>query len=281
MAVRQTPPVHARSALFDLYGDHLRAHGNRAPVAAVVRLLAPLGIAAPAARTAISRMVRQGWLRPERLPAGRGYALTDRARHRLDDAAARIYRTRDASWEGSWDLLVLEPLSQRSARERVRTGLSFLGYAPLSDSTWISPFASPEVDALLAAECAGCARLRAADDDPVERARRAWDLETLAAAYVAWRGFADRLLDDPDSQLAGIAHAGPDERAFAVRSVLVHEWRKFLFTDPGLPADLLPPDWEGHEAARFFAREATRLMPAASRFVDACLTDPDKTGAPS
>src|SRR4051794_11028319 len=51
--VRQPPPVHARSALFDLYGDHLRARGDSAPVAALVRLLAPLGIAPPAVRTAI------------------------------------------------------------------------------------------------------------------------------------------------------------------------------------------------------------------------------------
>jgi len=59
--------MQARSALFDLYGDHLRPRGGRAPVAALVRLLAPLGIAAPAVRTAISRMVRQGWLLPVRL----------------------------------------------------------------------------------------------------------------------------------------------------------------------------------------------------------------------
>ena len=38
--------MQARSALFDLYGDHLRPRGGRAPVAALVRLLAPLGIAA-------------------------------------------------------------------------------------------------------------------------------------------------------------------------------------------------------------------------------------------
>ncbi len=65
--------------------------------------------------------------------------------------------------------------------------------------------------------------------------------------------------------------------------MLVHEWRKFLFTDPGLPAELLPRDWVGHEAATFFAEEAARLLPAASRFVDACLTSPDhdhqQTGA--
>jgi phenylacetic acid degradation operon negative regulatory protein len=270
--------VHARSALFDLYGDHLRTRDDRAPVAAVVRLLAPLGIAAPAVRTAISRMVRQGWLEPARLPTGRGYALTERARHRLDDAAARIYRTRDARWDGAWDLLVLDPPAPRSARERVRSGLTFLGYAPLSDSTWISPFASPESDELLAGEQAGFARFRAHDDAPAERARHAWDLESLAKSYVAWRDFADRLLADPEAELPGIADAGAEERAFAVRSVLVHEWRKFLFTDPGLPAQLLPADWVGHEAARFFADQAARLLPAASRFVDACLTDPDKSG---
>ena len=85
--------MDARSALFDLYGDHLRARSDafrgQVPVAALVRMLAPLGVQAPAVRTAISRMVRQGWLEPVRLDGGPGYRLTDRARQRLDDAAAR------------------------------------------------------------------------------------------------------------------------------------------------------------------------------------------------
>jgi phenylacetic acid degradation operon negative regulatory protein len=267
--------VHARSALFDLYGDHLRARDDRAPVAALVRLLAPLDIAAPAVRTAVSRMVRQGWLDPVRLPGGRGYALTVRARHRLDDAGARIYRTREARWDGCWDMLVVAPVTQRSARDRVRTGLSFLGYAPLSDSTWIAAHGSPEVDELLGSERAGFTRFRAVDDDPAARVRDAWDLDGLAAAYVAWRSFAERLLDDPATELPGLSRAGEDEQAFAVRSVLLHEWRKFLFTDPGLPAELLPPDWVGHAAATFFGEQAARLLPAASRFVDTCLSAPD------
>jgi phenylacetic acid degradation operon negative regulatory protein len=273
--------VHARSALFDLYGDHLRAHGDQAPVAAVVRLLAPLGITGPAVRTAISRMVRQGWLEPVRTTSGRGYAPTPRARQRLDDAAARIYRTRRASWDGAWDLLVLDPPTPRSARDRVRSGLAFLGYARLSDSTWISPFPSPEVEPLLATEGTSFDRLRAHDDDPAQRARRAWDLEGLAEAYVAWRSFAERLLVEPDTQLPGLDGAGEDERAFAVRSVLVHEWRKFLFSDPGLPTELLPPQWVGHEAAAFFADEADRLLPPASRFVTACLSDPEHVPSPN
>ena len=71
--------MQARPALFDLYGDHLRPRGGRAPVAALVRLLAPVGIAAPAVRTAVSRMVREGWLRPVRLSSGPGYQLTAKA----------------------------------------------------------------------------------------------------------------------------------------------------------------------------------------------------------
>ena len=108
--------MNARSALFDLYGDHLRARGGRAPVAALVRLLAPLGVAAPAVRTAVSRMVRQGWLEPVRLPEGPGYALSPRAVRRLDDSAARIYRTQDASWDGIWHLMVTDLPGERSRR---------------------------------------------------------------------------------------------------------------------------------------------------------------------
>jgi phenylacetic acid degradation operon negative regulatory protein len=51
----------------------------------------------------------------------------------------------------------------------------------------------------------------------------------------------------------------------------VHEWRKFLFDDPGLPAQLLPPHWPGIPAAALFTREAARLKPAADRFVESCL----------
>ena len=276
--MRQTPTMHARSALFDLYGDHLRSRGDHAPVAALVRILAPLGITAPAVRTAISRMVRQGWLEPTRLSAGRGYALTGRARHRLDDAAARIYGTRDTRWSGAWDLLVVDPPPSRSSRERVRSGLGFLGYAPLSDSTWISPFPSAEVEDMLGAETASCARFEARDADPGARARQAWDLDALATAYLTWQEDATTLVRSPAAALDRTEVEDAAERSFAVRSHLVHEWRKFLFTDPGLPAELLPRDWPGHAAARFFAEEAARLLPAASHFVDRCLR-PTRDGA--
>jgi phenylacetic acid degradation operon negative regulatory protein len=257
--------VNARSALFDLYGDHLRTRGAQAPVASLVRLLAPLGITAPAVRTAVSRMVRQGWLAPVRLAGGPGYALTPRATRRLDEAAERIYRHGDQHWDGRWRVLIVDRVPERARRERVRAALRYLGYAPLGETTWISPRGSVELDGLLAAERLRAERFQATfEGDPHGLLRRAWDLDGLARAYRGWLAMAAGLV-------AGVGPDTTDEMVFAQRSILVHEWRKFLFTDPGLPAALLPVPWPGDDAARLFHAESARLLPAAARFVDCCL----------
>lgn len=265
--------MHARSALFDLYGDHLLSRGGSAPVAALIRLLSPLGIRAPAVRTAVSRMVSQGWLTPvESGPdAAPGYALTDRARLRLDQAAARIYRTGAVDWDGQWHVRVLAPIAERRRRERIRGQLRFLGLAPVSDSTWVSPHASIEVDQLLRDEALEAVRFTTTDVAPVAVLLDAFDVASLAAEYDAWRAEAADLV-------AGLGPDTDDIDAFVVRSELLHSWRKFLFSDPGLPASLLPADWPGRRAATFFDEHATRLLPAANRFIDLCLT-PTVAGA--
>jgi phenylacetic acid degradation operon negative regulatory protein len=261
--------MQARSALFDLYGDYLRPRGGRAAVAAVVRLLAPLDIAAPAVRTAISRMVRQGWLRPARLSTGPGYGLTPRAARRLDEAAARIYRTGVRAWDGHFDLIVLDPPTNRAARARLADSLAFLGYGALDGTTWVAPRVSEEVDGLLLDFGVRFDRFRASHTagsaGAVALVRRAWDLAEIGAAYT---GFVERLTPVVEAVGAG------DELAYAARFRLVHAWRTFLFRDPQLPPVLLPPGWPGAGAAAFFDRHAARLRPAADRYVDRCLARP-------
>ncbi len=259
--------MQARSALFDVYGDHLRTRGSAAPIAALVRLLAPLDITAPAVRTAVSRMVRQGWLAPLRLPGGPGYELTARAVRRLDDAATRIYRTGGAAagWDGYWHLLVIAQPANRSARERLAADLAFLGYGRLTPGTWLAARPSPEALAIASGQGTAADAFTAVHAaDPRPMIDRAWDLEGLAVAYT-------RFVDELGPVVAAIGPASTDEDAFAARSRLVHAWRNFLFTDPGLPGELLPPEWPGIRAAGFFDTEAGRLLPAAGRYVDACL----------
>jgi phenylacetic acid degradation operon negative regulatory protein len=260
------PLLDARSALFDVLGDHLRRPpaDGRAPVAALVRLLAPIGVQEPAVRTAVSRMLRQGWLSAVRLPSGPGYALTPKALRRLDEAARRIYRTSSTAWDGHWHLLVVSGPAGRGERERLHASLGYLGYGCLGAGTWVAPRPAPELDAVLAeAGVAGQRFTALHEGDADTLVDRAWDLDSLAASY-------RQFLDDARAALDG-ACTCTDEGAFAARLHLVHAWRRFLNVDPGLPAQLLPADWPGTTAAAWFDEQAARLQPAARRFVETCL----------
>lgn len=261
----KTPFMHARSALFDLYGDHLRARGDEAPVATLVRVLAAVGIAGPAVRTAVSRMTVQGWLEPVDLDAGRGYRLSHRAGARLDDAYRRVYRDGPPAWNGEWHVVLLPAIDARARRHRVRSGLSWAGYGEYRDGVWVSPWPRAELGALLQAERIHATTAVASEFRPAAPTG-AWDLEALGEEYAEWLVEARLLLDRAASM-----HDDPDEGAFAGRFEMVHEYRKFLFRDPGLPDDLLPSDWPGREAHAWFTEQATLLYPAADRFVAACL----------
>jgi len=260
--------VRARSALFDVYGSYLRARGGSATIAALVRLLEPLGFEAPAIRTAVSRMVRQDWLRPVRLPDGPGYALTRRAERRLDEAASRIYRTRPSTWDGRWHVLVLEELPNRGYRDRLDSSLRLIGYGPLGPTTWVAPRPSAELTDILEDVPARVFHGEHEGDDK-ELAARAWDLDTLGADYAV---FVTEWLP----VVSAVDGSGPAE-AFAASQRLLHAWRKFLFRDPGLPAPVLPPDWPGTVAAEFFDKHTARLAPAAESYLTDCLTRGTRT----
>jgi phenylacetic acid degradation operon negative regulatory protein len=263
----QTHRMHARSALFDVYGDHLSTRGHRAPVAGLVRLLGTLGIAAPAVRTAISRMVAQEWLQPDTVDGARGYAATPQAIRRFAETSDRVYRRRHQAWDGTWQLVVVAPFESRATRTSVQRDLSFLGYAELGERVWVSPWVRAELDEALARAGARATTGVVRDFDPADAPVRAWDLPALATTYDEW------LCDAADAVAHHLAaHADPEEAAFAARFHLVHEWRKFLFRDPGLPDELLPGDWPGRAAADYFRQEAARLADASDAFLDRTLT---------
>ena len=252
--------MHARSALFDLYGDHLVDRGGWAPISASVGLLGSLGISAPAVRTAVSRMVQEGWLEPAEREL-RGYAVSARARQRLKEAHARIYRTEPAPWDGRWHVVVVERTPDRNLRARCAQARAYLGYGQPAADTWLAPRPSRELDAALtAAGVSWQGFTSTVDGDPQQVVARVWDLRTLADAYLEFSAATGRMP----------AVSAPEE-AFVARPELVHEWRLFLFRDPGLPDEVLPPSWPGRAAAAQFDSRARELLPPAREWVDAWL----------
>jgi len=82
-------------------------------------------------------------------------------------------------------------------------------------------------------------------------ARQAWELDAVAARY---DGFV--------AKFDGLRPAAGDETLVA-QALLVHEWRRFPFLDPGLPHELLPPRWSGITAARLFHGRHAEWRPGA------------------
>lgn len=257
--------MHARSAVVDLYGDHLRRRGWWAPVSAVVALSATVGVRPPAARTAISRLVAQGWLTADPRAAGRGYAASAAAQDRWDLAHARVYAAGPGPWDGRWHVVHVDAGGERRRRDQVGTTLSYLGYGRLGGGTWVSPRPSPELAVSLDRLGARWTAVHGALDAPSEApalAAQVWDLSSLGSAYARFEDLAVRAADE------GAADA---RSAYAARTRLVHEWRRFLFLDPDLPAAVLPSDWAGHRARQVFLATAATLAPAADRFVELTL----------
>jgi len=264
--------VRARSAVFDLYGDHLPEHGHWAPISSVVTLLRACGVQPAATRTAVSRLAGQGWLRPEGRQGVRGYLATTAAQHRLGAAHHRIYRRVPEPWDGRWHLVVVDHGGDRSRRDRVAATLRYLAYGQLDRRTWVAARANPEVPTALD-------RLEVSHEefsaqhlaDENRLAARVWDLDALSRQYRQFRAETDGLLEQARLGL-------PPGEAYPVRTALVHEWRKFLFVDPDLPVEVLPTEWPGTPARQSFLDVADRLAPAARIFVSEALAS---AGAPA
>lgn len=252
--------MRARSALFTLFGDVIRPAGGEAWLRTITASMDTVGIRAPAVRTALHRMSGEGWVRPRREGRYAAYRLTDRGVARLEEAAARIYRLRSAPWDGRWRVVVAD---LTNAGE-VRRELEWVGYGQLRPGVWVSPHDhATAARSLLGGVGIGAVIVTGTLEESDEVvASAAWDLEDLAARY---RDFDERWSTEPSPE--------DEEAAFRQRLLMVHDWRSFLFVDPGLPAELLPPDWSGHAAAETFRDRYERISEPAWRWYAARQSD--------
>lgn len=253
--------MRARSALFTLFGDVIRPAGGDAWLTTITACMGALSFTPEATRTALHRMAAEGWVAPTRIGRFAAYRLTDPGVDRLEEAAARIYRLRAADWDGRWHLLVC-PAAGRDAG--ITRELRWTGHGRLSADVWISPHEQGErlTRLLNLHDLAGSAvRFDAGPTaDAAENQRIvavAWDLTELREAHAE---FIERW--------AGVRAPLDDTSAFTTRIRLVHHWRSFLFLDPGLPAELLPADWLGHDAAELFRTLYEAVDAGAWRYYD-------------
>ena len=256
-----------RQLIVTVYGLYARSDGGWLSVAALIRLLAELGVDEPAVRSAISRLKRRGILESRRQAGAAGYQLSGEALAILREGDARIFRRRRATLADGWLLAVFSvPEPERHRRHVLRSELTRLGFGMVAPGVWIVP-AQPD-DAT--AQTLGRLGLDSYADlfhaehlafgDPADKIRQWWDLDELARRY---QDFIDA--HEPTLRRwspAGAAAAAKHE-AFADYVRAVTDWRRLPYCDPGLPAELLPSGWIGIRAADdFFELRALLEQPA-------------------
>ncbi|MFF2501959.1 PaaX family transcriptional regulator C-terminal domain-containing protein [Streptomyces sp. NPDC058067] len=237
----------ARTLLLTVLGEYVRYPGDeRVMAGAVVGALGACGVGEAATRRALTRLVREGWLRTE--PVGRRTRVVLEPRlvtlltawtHRLERAVE------ETPWHGEWQQLLLRvPAEAWRDRALVEEQLAFEGFGPLGQGVWVAADAGgvPALRALLADQ--GLAPyalwLTSRASDEAELVRRAWDLGAVRAGH-----------EEFVARFRGV-RAGSAEEAFVARTRLVHAWRGTFARDPRLPGALLPTDWPGHTATRLF-----------------------------
>ena len=257
---RQPPSRQSRSTVVTFLGAVVRPLGSWMPIAGTVDLLAQAGVDAPSVRIAVHRLKGNGWLQSEAREGARGYALTTTALETLAAGDEVIWHARTpADVTDGWCIVHFGvPESMRAKRHQLRAHLSSLGFGNVGTALWIAP-----------------ARMRTA----AERAVTELGLEAHTAIFVGeYHGTQDLtgLLYgswDLRPSTTAIATSWPSTvprptvrsatdqipRAPSRRTSPCSTVARLPFRDPGLPAEVLAPEWHGPQATEVFERLVVAL----------------------
>jgi len=265
--------INTRSMIFTLYGDYIRHYGNEIWIGSLIRLFEEFGHNGQSVRAAISRMSKQGWIQSRKEGNNSYYFLTERGESRMEEAANRIFKLQPQTWDGKWRMLMYSiPEEKRSVRDELRKELVWSGFGSMANSCWISPNdLEKELKAIIESyDIKDYVHFfHAHYDGPHEDKKlieECWDIEDINAKY---EGFIASHSANYVVAKDKIANEEMTEaECFVERAKLVHEYRKFLFIDPGLPEELLPEKWLGTKASNLFREYYKLLAEPASHFFE-------------
>lgn len=269
-AMPDTVSALPRSLILYVYGGFVRRLGGWLAVADLITLMRDLGVEAQGVRAAVTRMKQGGLLINSSRASLAGYALAPKAWNILDQGDRRILAARvPADLSKGWVLVVFSiPETKRAQRHLIRSRLTWLGFGSMAPGVWIAPLQLlPEVEHLLANLNLGSyvevLEVRYRGLEAASRlVRQSWDLPRLRRLYV-------KFIERWEPVLASWPR--PDERpgkcAFVDYVGAISDWRKLPYLDPGLPAEVLPKNWEGQHATSTYFSLLNRIDQPAFDYV--------------
>lgn len=239
-ALVQEMRLNAAAFIVTIYGDVVVPRGGVLWTGTLIELCGGAGINESLVRTAVSRLVAASQLAGERIGRRSYYRLESSAVAAFTEAANLLYGPDQPA--AGWQIIHHPELKPDDARHQ-RMG-------HMGASVFIRPDRGQPLPA-------GALVFHGEAVTTAAPLASFWDLRALRDGYAQFMSLFERI--DPATLTAA--------EALLVRLLLVHAYRGVLLRDPRLPADHLPPDWNGAEARATFRRLYAALSPAAHRHI--------------
>lgn len=234
-----TPP-RVWSLLVTVFGDLAQDLGAEISGPTLTRLTDAIGIKPEAARVALHRLRKEGWIDTRRVGRHSAYRLTEWGRAQSAAASPRIYGREEAAKTAC--LIVPAPSAGADA--------PIANAVPLGQGLWLAA-ETPAGSTALA-----CPLTVDADLPDWIGARVApASLCDLATLTVRRLQACETLLNET-SQL-------PALQAAVLRVLIVHGWRRVALRSPVLPDYMFPKAWDG-AACRRLASDLLQILPRPS-----------------
>ena len=209
-----TPP-RVWSLLVTIFGDLALAKDARLSGASVNALTAAIGIKPEATRVALHRLRKEGWIESHRTGRQSKYSLTANGRTETMAARPRVYATTSSSRQPAVVIDKAGAETDTNQSVQVLTSIWVHTLPVESETAWVLPIGDAIPNWVRDKFC------------PVE-------------AQTASQRLAESLVSIDATRLDAL-------QATALRSVIVHEWRRLILRVPDFPDACFPDGWRGAE----------------------------------
>jgi phenylacetic acid degradation operon negative regulatory protein len=246
-----------RQLLLAFFGEYVFDDPGPIRASVLIGVLEGAGVAAPATRATLDRLVNSDIL--ERSRSGREilFSLTDHGAAVLREASGRVRSERPFEPVGTgWTLVTFSvPEEQRALRQHLRSTLTWAGFAALRDGLWLAPGEVDLASSLepLREELPPNAILAFHAHElpgyPIgDSVRAAWDIETIRREHLAFI-----------QTWGGPRSAEPATTALSLRTMLVADWLALLRVDPRLPGEFMDGRWPAQRSYQIYRRRHDAL----------------------
>ena len=260
--------ISCTTLVFTFFCDVVTQHGGEIWLGSVIHALAPLGINQRSTRTAVFRLVQDGWLESRKQGRRSYYRLTQTGQNYYQRAANRIYAGSKAEWDGAWTILFTASVPEHK-RDALNRSLMWLGYGRMAAGVYALPCDTRALlrELLVDLDLEDSVVHMQAHADCIESLKKLvlshWKLDDLRHKYKAFTTHYLAVRSALNNKEPANGHW-----LFLLRILLVHEYRRILLSDPELPAEMLPADWEAYTAQSLAGKIYRQLAIPTTQWVN-------------